>query len=208
MATNIRTNDIILGSKNVNSIDHCSKFEKKKVSIVCWSSGSSGNCPLLSVDDRKKKLWELEVQVPILERKDILVNNPGPVAEGGQRKIFIGSWLKSKVAIKSFKSSENEMLNIREIIMLQKGRYPNVINIMGVVCLELQYWILMEYFHGKGLQELIFDPSPKEEGFILTAKRKNSIAHQLSVGMHFIHSQHPLILHRDVKPSNFVMNTI
>ena len=53
--------------------------------------------------DWKKQLWELDVQVPVLERKDILVNNPGPIAEGGQGKIFIGSWLKSKVAIKKFR---------------------------------------------------------------------------------------------------------
>ena len=59
-------------------------------------------------------------------------------AEGGQGKIVMGSYEHTKVAMKSFKHYEDksdEMLNLREVVMLEKIRHPNIINIMAVVFL-------------------------------------------------------------------------
>ena len=210
LARNVSTRDLMTGRRSDNS-----SSSQESVSLV---SGTFGNCladpQFVSVLDRKKKLLELEVRLPILERRDVQIDYLVPFAEGGQGKIFIGSWAKTKVAIKSFNDSndsddlhlDDEMLNIREIVMLERIRHPNRITFMAVACLEREYWLLMEFFHGKDLHELIFFPTAKKGPFLLTEKRKNTIAYQVSLGMHFLHQQQPPILHRDIKPSNIMMD--
>ena len=158
---------------------------------------------------QKRKLLALGTQLRILKKEDLNLDAGGPFTEGGQGKITKGFWGATKVAVKSFLQidDEDEGMILREIAMLEKIRHPNIINIMGVACLEREFWIIMEYFEGKDLKEQIFSPK-RGKGFIkLTENRKIDIAIQVYRGIQFIHTQNPPMLHRDIKPSNVMVNT-
>ena len=79
-----------------------------------------------SVISQKRKLWEFNSQITLLEKEDLKLTDGLPVAERSQGKITIALMYGTKVAVKSFKfydDNENDdySMVVRKILMLEKS---------------------------------------------------------------------------------------
>lgn len=92
--------------------------------------------------------------------------------------------------------------------MMRHGGNPNVLRILGVYEGNLQgtrpsshLGLVMEYMERGSLadlQEALNGPPPWPLAF--------RIAHQITLGMNFLHQLSPPILHLDLKPSNVLLD--
>ncbi|XP_023245309.1 receptor-interacting serine/threonine-protein kinase 3-like [Copidosoma floridanum] len=67
------------------------------------------------------------------------------------------------------------------------------------------FHIVMEFFEGKNLQDIIFTKQNKQ--YTLNLVKKYKIAKQIVTAMKYIHCLNPPIIHRDIKPSNIMVNS-
>ena len=151
---------------------------------------------------RKAEIKDLNLQLPEVQECDIKFSDTilGSGAQGIVRK---ATWVGTIVAVKTIKKANSSMLTLREIKMLERIRHHNFINVMAFSSTEKDYHIVLEFFNGQSLQELIFNGN---KIFELDTLKKNSISLQICDAINFIHSQKVPILHRDIKPGNVMIN--
>lgn len=100
-----------------------------------------------------------------------------------------------KLAIKKYVRKES--LPIYEA--LSKVRHKNLPQIFGIFSLGEQGVILREYIEGKSLQMSI------TEGKRFDKKELKEIVCQICEALNVLHSHKPAMIHRDVKPSNIIL---
>ena len=64
-----------------------------------------------------------------------------------------------------------------------------------------QFYLIREYFEGETLESYV------EKKVLLPTKEALTILHEIALCMEKLHSQNPPVLHRDVKPQNFIYTT-
>ena len=86
-----------------------------------------------------------------------------------------------------------------EIGLLKKLSHPNLPAIIDVIDSDDSFIIVMDYIEGQSLAELIAAEGPQsEEKVIFWAK-------QLADVLHYLHSQDPPVIYRDMKPGNIML---
>ncbi|CAF1272608.1 unnamed protein product [Adineta steineri] len=128
------------------------------------------------------------------------------IGEGGFADVYHGKWLSRHhdVAIKVIRvqniSDTMKQDFLKEIMTMYQTRYEHVISVLGA-CMEPHYYALvMEYMPLGSLYDLL----KKREQELLWPTR-TSLALQITKSINYLHKMS--ILHRDIKSSNFLVET-
>ncbi len=132
----------------------------------------------------------------------------GVLGEGNMATVF-NAWdpdLEREVAIKMLKyklAYDDRFVKSfeREARIIASLNHPNIVHVFEVIEAFSTRFIVMEKLHGQDLLQVI-----KDKGAIDSAKAKNILS-QLASALHYAHSHGETgIVHRDVKPSNIVLD--
>ncbi|EME32614.1 Probable serine/threonine-protein kinase [Galdieria sulphuraria] len=136
------------------------------------------------------------------------------IGNGSFAEVWAGQWLHMPVAIKVFRSVEydeadtnaNElrMKNfLTEVETLSQLRHPNVLLYMGAcVDPEKPLCIVSELFNGGSVYDYLHGLYAKP----FSLAQATHVALGVARGMHYLHSSIPIVLHRDLKSSNVLID--
>ena len=88
---------------------------------------------------------------------------------------------------------------IAETEMLKRLNHPNLPSIIDVVDQDESFIIVMDYIEGRSLQSLLDHSGAQDPDMVLRW------AKQLCSVLNYLHSQHPPIIYRDLKPANVML---
>ena len=117
------------------------------------------------------------------------------LAEGGQGVVYVGNWGSSTVAIKSLKSDQSEGFET-EVSLLASLRHPCILTFYGISITNDSKYMITEYLSGGSLEKLIY--SSKTKTIALTYLEKINILKDIAIGMNYLHTLTPPIIHRDL----------
>ena len=109
--------------------------------------------------------------------------------------------LKKDVVLKQIKNRDASMLNLRQeadiLKNLQHTYLPQVLDF--IVDDDGEVYTVMSFVPGKSFLQLL------NEGYHFTQEQLIRYGMQLSSVLHYLHSQHPPIIHGDIKPANIML---
>lgn len=91
----------------------------------------------------------------------------------------------------------------REIRLMYKLRHPNIVTFMGACLQRPKLLLILEYCVHGSLFDLLVDVKRKD---IMTCKFKIETALGCAHALQYLHSRRPLILHRDFKSPNVLLD--
>jgi serine/threonine protein kinase len=125
------------------------------------------------------------------------------LGQGGMAEVYkaVDLKLEREVAIKFLRTSPEDYEVNRQRFELEakavaKLRHQNIVSVLGYGEYEGRPYLVMEYVQGKTLKELLGKPMPWQKAA--------SILIPIAKALHHAHSKK--IIHRDVKPSNIIIN--
>jgi len=130
----------------------------------------------------------------------------GPrVGRGGYGEVYRGMWGGTEVAVKMlFTDNMNAKLlsDLRkEVDLLCKLRHPNILLFMGACTEPVTPCIVTEYLARGSLASILMDQTVEIEwGLTL------QVAIDCARGMAYLHSRNPVIIHRDLKTDNLLVD--
>ncbi|XVF65781.1 hypothetical protein PTKIN_Ptkin09bG0277900 [Pterospermum kingtungense] len=131
------------------------------------------------------------------------------IGEGGYSSVYKGfikySYMDTDtVAIKRFKSDpEQHQLFLIEMELLSNLRHPNIVSLIGY-CLDGSNFIVYEYMARGTLHDQLH--RPKDSKPLLSWKKRLQICIGAARGLEFLHSGNPVIIHRDIKTGNILID--
>lgn len=90
----------------------------------------------------------------------------------------------------------------READVLSPLKHPNIVSILDSFEEDENYYLVMEYVEGDNLHQMLNqrgEPFPEEQVL--------QWAVQIADVLHFLHSNEPKVIYRDLKPSNVMIDT-
>ena len=127
------------------------------------------------------------------------------IGRGGMGVVYLAEHinLQKQIAVKCLapefsKSSELRERFSNEAKSLARIEHQNIVQIFDYYEYESNFYLTMEYFPGKGLDQLLLDKGPMEEHVAL------SIFTDVLQGLNYAHTMG--VIHRDIKPSNILVN--
>lgn len=125
------------------------------------------------------------------------------IGEGTGAKVYKGKFKDKIVAIKVLKpfTDEKQKLSIeKEIKIMGTLRSPHVIYFYGCIT-EPKICIIMEYLPRGSLYHVL-----QEKNLNFTWDQLFKTALEILRGLHFLHSHNPVVLHRDLKTLNLLVD--
>lgn len=136
------------------------------------------------------------------------------IGVGSYGVVFKGTWKGVEVAVKRFikqNMNERSLLEFRaEMAFLSEMHHPNIVLFIGTsgrlahslahcvppgACVRMpNLCLVMEYMGRGSLKDLLADKSIK-----MTWKRKLQLLKSAALGVNYLHSLQPCIIHRDLK---------
>lgn len=145
----------------------------------------------------------IEVRIPQVNPYELELMST-VLGQGGQGTVCLGKWKKTKVAIKRIRMKSDNLLLKREILMMERVRHENFINIMAVAFDTTHASLVMEYFESKSLWDSIFNAKVK---MTFSDELKTDIGLQICNGINYLHNTlDNYIIHGDIKPANILIN--
>jgi len=128
------------------------------------------------------------------------------IGKGTFGEVFKGVWNATEVAIKFLNSpsviNDQFLQDFYKEVMIMRGcRHPNVLQFLGASTKPPNICIVMEYMPLGSLYKIIHDDSVKLE---LVMIRKMMI--DAAKGMNYLHKSNPVIIHRDLKSHNLLVD--
>lgn len=125
------------------------------------------------------------------------------IGKGGMGRVYLAEdvRLHMKWAIKELECSREYMSEARraEISVLRRAAHPNLPRITDVFNENGHTYIVMDYIEGRSLKEII------SAGEKITLKVKIRWSMQIASALSYLHSRHPAVIYRDLKPSNIMI---
>ena len=161
--------------------------------------------------DQEIKLKELNLNVPIISETDIVLDEV--IGKGSQGIVRKGLWGEVIVAVKSIKVNFNDHKRIlNEIYILNKIQHENIIKMLAVYPSKDHYNILMEYFDGDSLDDILFnsrlnmvDGESDYKSIQFNLDVKNHIGYQILKAVKYLHDNR--IIHGDIQVPNILVNS-
>ncbi|XP_026665790.1 probable serine/threonine-protein kinase SIS8 isoform X2 [Phoenix dactylifera] len=127
------------------------------------------------------------------------------IGQGSCGTVYHALWYGSDVAVKVFSKqeySDEVILSFRqEVSLMKRLRHPNILLFMGAVTSPQRLCIVTEFLPRGSLFRLLQRNSKR-----LDWKRRIHMALDIARGMNYLHHCNPLIIHRDLKSSNLLVD--
>ncbi|CAN0891488.1 Probable serine/threonine-protein kinase SIS8 [Linum grandiflorum] len=124
---------------------------------------------------------------------------------GSYGEVYHGEWHGTEVAVKRFLdqdiSGESLMEFKSEVQIMKRVRHPNVVLFMGAVTRAPNLSIVSEFLPRGSLYRLLHRPNNQ-----LDERRRLRMALDAARGMNYLHNCSPVIVHRDLKSPNLLVD--
>ncbi|KAE8662076.1 Serine/threonine-protein kinase CTR1 [Hibiscus syriacus] len=124
---------------------------------------------------------------------------------GSYGEVYRGDWHGTEVAVKKFLNQDISGDSLEEfkseVLIMKKLRHPNVVLFMGAVTRPPNLSIVTEFLHRGSLYRLIHRPNNQ-----LDQRRRLRMALDAARGMNYLHNCTPVIVHRDLKSPNLLVD--
>ncbi|KAJ4916086.1 Protein kinase superfamily protein [Raphanus sativus] len=158
------------------------------------STGNESSKSDAAIDDvaECEILWE---EVTVAER----------IGLGSYGEVYRGDWHGTAVAVKKFIDQDitGEALEEfrSEVRMMRRLRHPNIVLFMGAVTRPPNLSIVTEFLPRGSLYRLLHRPNNQ-----LDERKRLRMALDAARGMNYLHSCNPVIVHRDLKSPNLLVD--
>ncbi|XP_077236064.1 putative serine/threonine-protein kinase SIS8 [Tasmannia lanceolata] len=127
------------------------------------------------------------------------------IGMGSYGEVYRGDWHGTEVAVKKFLDqgiSGDALEEFRkEVWIMKRLRHPNVVLFMGAVTRAPNLSIVTEFLPRGSLYRLIHRPNNQ-----LDERRRLRMALDVARGMNYLHNCTPVIVHRDLKSPNLLVD--
>ncbi|XP_043699521.1 probable serine/threonine-protein kinase SIS8 [Telopea speciosissima] len=124
---------------------------------------------------------------------------------GSYGEVYRGDWHGTEVAVKKFLDQDisgDALQEFRsEVWIMKRLRHPNVVLLMGAVTRAPNLSIVTEFLPRGSLYRLIHRPNNQ-----LDERRRLRMALDVARGMNYLHNCSPVIVHRDLKSPNLLVD--
>ncbi|KAK1371905.1 putative serine/threonine-protein kinase SIS8 [Heracleum sosnowskyi] len=124
---------------------------------------------------------------------------------GSYGEVYRGDWHETEVAVKKFLDQELTGESLEEfkteVWIMKRVRHPNVVLFMGAVTRPPNLSIVTEFLPRGSLYRLIHRPNNQ-----LDVRRRLRMALDAARGMNYLHNCSPVIVHRDLKSPNLLVD--
>eukprot|EP00249_Psilotum_nudum_P022895 c28683_g3_i1 orf=411-3836(+) len=125
---------------------------------------------------------------------------------GSYGEVYRGEWHGTEVAVKKFLDQDisgDALEEFRsEVRIMRRLRHPNVVLFMGAVTRSPNLSIVTEFLPRGSLYRLIHRPNSQLDD----ERRRMRMALDVAKGMNYLHSSTPVIVHRDLKSPNLLVD--
>ncbi|KAI3454139.1 hypothetical protein Pfo_010802 [Paulownia fortunei] len=126
---------------------------------------------------------------------------------GSYGEVYRSEWNGTEVAVKKFMNQDisgDALTQFKcEVEIMLRLRHPNVVLFMGAVTRPPNMSILTEFLPRGSLYKLLHRPSIQLDE---TRRIKMALDVVLAKGMNYLHTSHPIIVHRDLKTPNLLVD--
>ncbi|KAL7114644.1 hypothetical protein ACP275_04G133900 [Erythranthe tilingii] len=124
---------------------------------------------------------------------------------GSYGEVYRGDWHGTEVAVKKFLDQDITGESLEEfrseVRIMKRVRHPNVVLFMGAITRPPNLSIITEFLPRGSLYRLIHRPNNQ-----LDERRRMRMALDAARGMNYLHNSTPVIVHRDLKSPNLLVD--
>ena len=117
------------------------------------------------------------------------------IGEGGQAKVYMGTYQNEKVAVKLMKNVDYKCF-AHELVILDLLDHENIPKFYGIIREKNVLSLVFEFIEGRTLDQFKISE--------FTTEQKYNIIYQLTSCLEYIHSKK--FIHRDLKPENIMLD--
>ncbi|KAI3692585.1 hypothetical protein L6452_32403 [Arctium lappa] len=129
----------------------------------------------------------------------------GRIGIGSYGEVYRSEWNGTEVAVKKFMNQDisgDALTQFKgEVEIMLRLRHPNVVLFMGAVTRPPNLSILTEFLPRGSLFKLLHRSNVQ-----LDEKRRMRMALDVAKGMNYLHTSNPIIVHRDLKTPNLLVD--